>query len=71
MPDENPENIVLRYLRQIDAKVDRLSEDMRDVKHRLSTLEETVAGQSRRMDRVEDRLDRIERRLDLAESPAE
>lgn len=70
MADE-PESIVLRYLRQIDTKVDRLSEDMRDVKHRLSTLEETVAGQSRRMDRVEDRLDRIERRLDLADAPAE
>jgi len=71
MPETDPENLILRYLRQIDSKVDRLAEDMRDVKHRLSTLEETVAGQSRRMDRVESRLDRIERRLDLVGDPAE
>ncbi len=69
-----PDSIILRYLRQIDSKVDRLSEDMRDVKHRLTTLEEShaslvqaFAGQSKRLDRVENRLDRIERRLDLVD----
>ena len=56
---------MLIYLRRIDEKVDRLSEDTRDIKRRVTALETQVAGQSGRLDRIEDRLDRIERRLDL------
>ena len=63
------EDIVLVCLRRIDGKVDRLSEDMREVKSRLGILEQQYASLSRRVDRIEDRLERIERRLDLAESP--
>ncbi len=76
---EDPENIVLRYLRRIDDKVDRLGEDMRDVKHRLTALEIGIANLAAteashyanvavRADRTEERLDRIERRLDLREA---
>lgn len=36
----------LRHLRRIDTKVDRLIDDMRDIKHRMTTVEESVAGQS-------------------------
>ena len=64
-----PENLVLRYLRQIDQKVDRLSEDMRDVKVRMSSMEQNMTVVQRRLDRVDDRLDRIERRLELQDTP--
>ena len=41
---EEPENLVLVYLRRIDAKVDRLMEDVQDLKHRVTSLEGQVAG---------------------------
>lgn len=63
-----PDNILLTYLRRIDEKVDRIIEDVRDLKVRVTALEEAVVGTHRRIDRVEARLDRIERRLDLADA---
>ena len=67
MPE--PDNVVLVYLRRIDEKVDRVIDDVRDLKVRITNLEEGQAGIQRRLDRVEARLDRIERRLDLVEPP--
>jgi predicted nucleic acid-binding Zn-ribbon protein len=64
---DQPENIVLVYLRRIDEKVDALRDDVREVKSRLGMLENQYANLSNRWDRTEFRLDRIERRLDLAE----
>uniref|UniRef100_Q07NL8 Uncharacterized protein n=1 Tax=Rhodopseudomonas palustris (strain BisA53) TaxID=316055 RepID=Q07NL8_RHOP5 len=66
MVDE-PDNIVLVYLRRMDEKLDRLSDDMRDVKVRITAVEEGVAGVNRRLDRLEVRVDRIERRLELSD----
>lgn len=66
MTDE-PDNIVLRYLRRLDEKVDALREDNREIKTRLGFLEQQYASVSSRIDRIEHRLDRIERRLDLVE----
>ena len=68
---DDADSLVLRYLRhlrRIDTKIDRLIDDIRDIKHRMTTIEASVAGQSRRLDRVEDRLDCIERRLDLVDA---
>ena len=65
MADE-PESITLIMLRRLDTKMDRLIDDVADLKARMTGLEEAVSGQSRRIDRVESRLDHIERRLDLA-----
>jgi hypothetical protein len=59
MPE--PNNVVLIYLRRIDEKVDRVIDDVRDIKFRVTNLEEGQAGIQRRLDRVEARLDRIER----------
>ena len=64
---DGPDNIVLQYLRHISTQVDRLVEEMRDVKVRLTNLEENAAVVSRRLDRIENRLDRIDVRLGLAE----
>ena len=67
---EEPDNILLRFLRRIDEKLDRVIDDMRDLKIRTTSLEEGVAGINRRLDRVEFRLDRIEKRLELNDAPA-
>ncbi|HZP20200.1 MAG TPA: hypothetical protein VFB16_08310 [Bauldia sp.] len=73
---DDPDNLVLVYLPRIDEKVDRLIDDVGDLKIRMTTVEErvaglefSIAGVNRRIDRVEQRLDRIEKRLDLVELP--
>jgi len=80
---DGPDNLLLVYLRRIDAKVDRNTDDLREVMHRLTAIDISVAGLRRdiaalseadahlsaRVDKMSDRLERIERRLDiLAES---
>ena len=76
---ENVETVILEHLRHIRVRVDRIAEDMGDLKHRSSSLEsamvtvkrevsagdETDARQQVTLDRLADRLERIERRLDL------
>jgi hypothetical protein len=70
----------LVYLRHLDTKMDRVIDDVADVKHRLTSLEIQVgqlvgteathyAQTMLRIDRVETRLDRIEGRLDLVPAP--
>jgi uncharacterized coiled-coil protein SlyX len=80
---DGPDNLVVVYLRRIDAKVDRLIDNVQDLKHRVTSLEGRVAGlqseigsirgdmaaMSLRIDRIETRLDHIERRLDLVTAP--
>lgn len=66
---EEPDNLVLQYLRRIDRAVGELRQDMVEVKTRLGLLEQQYASISNRVDRIETRLDRIERRLDLVETP--
>ena len=68
MADE-PDSIVLRYLRQMDAKLDRVIDDVGEVKTRVGILEQQYASLSSRIDRIEHRLDRIEKRLTLVDNP--
>lgn len=63
-----PENIVLSILRKLDERTARMSDDLRDLKVRMTAVEEAVAGVNRRLDRTDARLDRIERRLELTEA---
>jgi predicted nucleic acid-binding Zn-ribbon protein len=65
---EDPENLVLTYLRRLDEKVDRLAEDMREVKSRIGILESQYANVSNRLDRLDERMGRIENRLGLADA---
>lgn len=67
MADE-PDNIILRYLRRMDEKIDGLRDDTREVKTRLGLLEQQYACLSSRVDRIEHRLNRMENRLDLVEA---
>jgi archaellum component FlaC len=68
MSDE-PDSLVLRYLRRIDEKLDRVIDDVGDLKRRVSNLEESVVGLTRRIDRLEIRLERVVRRLELIDLP--
>lgn len=63
----NPEDFIPLMLRRIDEKLDRVLEDVRDLKVRTTSLEEGIAGVQRRLDRFELRLDRIETRLNLVD----
>ena len=76
---DNVENLIIEHLKPIRGRVDRIAEDMTDVKLRLSSLEsamvhvkrevtsgdETDARQQVSLNRLADRIERIERRLDL------
>src|SRR4030081_2958812 len=66
---DGPDNIVLQYLRRFDAKLDRVVDEMLDVKVRLTAVEEGLAGVNRRLDRVEIRIERVEARVDLVRPP--
>ncbi len=79
MSDDGPDNLVLRFLRGIDTKVDALRDDNRDIKQRLSAVEsglnavrrdmialsEADAREQASIDRFADRIERIENRLSL------
>lgn len=74
MADE-PDSLVLEYLRrfdrrmsEFDLKLDRIHDDVRDLKIRMTSVEENLVGVQRRLDRIEDRIDRIDRRLGLVDS---
>ena len=65
---DQPENILLIYLRRIDQKVDHLGQDMIEVKERLGFLEQQYSSISRRIDRVGGDVEFIKRRLDLVDT---
>ncbi|MFN3931675.1 MAG: hypothetical protein ACK4JY_07995 [Brevundimonas sp.] len=81
---DDPDNLVLVYLRRIDAKVDAMAQDIRELKERVSSLEVAVASVRRdiavlaetdarlqnAVDRMRDDIGRIQRRLDLHPEPA-
>ncbi|HEY0327875.1 MAG TPA: hypothetical protein VGC77_02155 [Rhodopseudomonas sp.] len=62
-----PDNLVLSLLRKIDQRTERMAEDLQDLKVRVTSVEEGLAGVNRRLDRIEGRVDRIERRLEIAD----
>lgn len=68
------ENIVLEHLRHIRGQIDRVADDVSELKTRvgrldigLAQVQMTLAEHSNRGDRIEARLDRIEKRLDLVD----
>jgi archaellum component FlaC len=68
MADE-PESVLLEYMRRFDRKLNDLIDDVREVKIRMTGVEEGLAGVNRRLDRVEARIERVERRLELTDVP--
>jgi hypothetical protein len=61
------EDLALHYLRRFDEKLDRVADDVREIKGRVGILE--YASISQRIDRIETRLERIESRMELVEAP--
>jgi phage shock protein A len=73
MSDE-PDNIVLRYLRRIDERLDRVDTSLQNLIARIGSVEEQVAGLRKdfvrlevRVDQMDDCMKRMERRLDLTD----
>jgi hypothetical protein len=73
MTDETT-NLVLEHLRHIRARVDGLTDDMRQVILRLGAVERHVAGlhisdvsQNAEIDLIKTSLERVERRLELTD----
>ncbi len=62
---EEPDSLVPRFLRRIDKKADRVSDDIGELKCRMSAVEDGIAGMAGRVVRLE----RIERRRDLIDQP--
>ena len=51
MVDE-PDSIVLAILRKIDQRTERMAEYLHDLKMRVTSVEEGLAGVNRRLDRA-------------------
>jgi uncharacterized coiled-coil DUF342 family protein len=74
-PMADVDNIFLEHLRHIGGAGDVLRDDLREVKHRVGSVEREVAHVHvkvaelfERVDRLSDRLERVERRLVLTEA---
>jgi len=63
---DQPDNIMLAMLRKIDQRTDDIAEDLHDLKVRLTSVGDGLAGVNRRLDRLENRVERIEKRLELS-----
>ena len=71
---DNLQSLILEHLRHIRGRVDKLSDDMDDLKLRagsvevnVSLLHTDIAILHKPFDRQGKRLERIERRLDIAD----
>lgn len=78
---DQPENLMLVFLRRLDVKMDGLVHDIADLKHRMTAVEIQLGSMAAteqshyasiaiRLDRHDARLERIERRLELTDTPA-
>lgn len=71
---EEPDSLVLRYLRRLDEKFDRLdarmqelNSELRAIKLRQIGVDQEQFAQDDAIANLRTRLDRVERRLDLSE----
>jgi archaellum component FlaC len=64
---DQPDKLVLAMLRKIDQRTERMTEDIHDLKMRMTSVEEGLAGVDRRLDRLDTRVDRIEKCLELSD----
>ena len=68
-------SLTYELLKRVNARLERMEDDVSDIKSRLSAVEAAVAQHSvqfaalnARMDRFDERMKRIERRLDLTDA---
>jgi archaellum component FlaC len=62
------EGAVLRTLRRIDERIDRMALDVQDIKIRIGSIDKGLAGVNRRLDRSDHRVEQIEKRLELSDA---
>lgn len=55
------------FLLRLDGKIDRMLDDIRELKLRMTAVEAAFVGVNRRIDRLEERLEHKEHHLDFAE----
>lgn len=81
MAESEPNSLVLRYLRQIDQKVDRLEVGLTSLTEQVASLVDQMLGMrgdinvlradfvrlEHRVDDMDQRLARVEKRLELTE----
>ena len=63
-----PESLVLQYLRRLDSGLQAVRENIGDLKRRMTGVEEGLTGVNRRLDHLDARMERVERRLELSEA---
>lgn len=63
-----PEGLILQYLRRLDRGQQEMREDLGDLKRRMTGVEEGLVGVNRRLDRLDGRVERIDRRLELTDA---
>jgi hypothetical protein len=57
---DQPENMVLVFLRRLDQKMDRVIDDLSDLKLRVSTLESRVSSLAGAVARIEGSVARLD-----------
>lgn len=74
MADEEPDNLVLRYLRKLDERTARIEDGQKDLAADIWTLKGHMASflqsetrQDGTIAAIQDRRDKIERRLDISD----
>ena len=75
MSDTEPDNIVLRYLRKLDERTQRIEDsqkdiaaDLRIVKGHMASFMQSETRQDGTMAAMQERLERIERRLEISDN---
>lgn len=64
---DNTKDPVTWFLLRLDGKIDRMLDDIRELKLRMTAVEAAFVGVNRRIDRLEGRLDQKEHHLEFAE----
>jgi hypothetical protein len=64
---DDPDNLVLHCLRRLDEKVDRMAEEVREVRTTQAAMLQLLASHDNHMLRIEMRLERIEKRVALVD----
>jgi hypothetical protein len=65
---DQPESLVLRMLRTMDIKIDRVIAEQRAAKAHLLAMSETLLAVRKDIQNLDERLTRVETRLDLRDA---
>ena len=60
-------DLIYEALKQMPGNLSQTKGDMRDLKVRMTSVEECLVGINRRLERVGDRMDRLERHVGIVD----